>query len=66
MAEYLEARVANGAALWSQKSDFSDALSVMCDEAVQAGAFGVPTFATSSGLFFGNDRIDFLIEAMIT
>lgn len=34
------------------------------EEAVTRGAFGAPTFFVGTDMFFGNDRLDFLIEAL--
>lgn len=34
------------------------------EEAVTRGAFGAPTFFVGTEMFFGNDRLDFLIEAL--
>ncbi len=33
-------------------------------EAIRKGVFGVPSFCVEKELFFGNDRIDFVIEAL--
>ena len=33
------------------------------DEAVRRGAFGSPTFFVGSEMFFGNDRMDFVLDA---
>jgi 2-hydroxychromene-2-carboxylate isomerase len=34
------------------------------DEAVARGAFGAPTFFVGDEMFFGNDRLDFVAEAL--
>jgi 2-hydroxychromene-2-carboxylate isomerase len=34
------------------------------DEAVTRGAFGAPTFFVGDEMFFGNDRLDFVAEAL--
>ena len=34
------------------------------EEAVSRGAFGAPTFFVSDEIFWGNDRLDFLEEAL--
>jgi len=34
------------------------------EEAVARGAFGAPTFFVGDGMFFGNDRLDFVEEAL--
>ena len=35
-----------------------------CDEALARGAFGLPTFFVDGEMFFGNDRVDFVGEAL--
>jgi len=35
-----------------------------CDEALARGAFGLPTFFVNGEMFFGNDRVDFVGEAL--
>ena len=48
--------------------DRSRALSTELDrnieDAIEDGVFGVPSFACDTGLFFGNDRLDFLEKAL--
>jgi 2-hydroxychromene-2-carboxylate isomerase len=61
---YLDERVSGGQSFWDAKDSFADALAGSTQAAFDAGAFGVPTFVTPKGIFFGNDRIAFLIEAM--
>jgi len=39
-----------------------DALRAATDEAVARGAFGAPTFLVGDALFFGNDRLDFVVR----
>lgn len=41
-----------------------DALRATTDEAVARGAFGAPTFFVGDEMFFGNDRLDFVEEAL--
>ena len=41
-----------------------DELKANTDEAVTRGAFGAPTFFVGDKMFFGNDRFDFVIEAL--
>jgi 2-hydroxychromene-2-carboxylate isomerase len=43
-----------------------DALRRNTDEAVERGAFGAPSFFVGGELFFGNDRLDFIEEALRT
>jgi 2-hydroxychromene-2-carboxylate isomerase len=39
-------------------------LKANCDEALARGAFGLPTFFIGDEMFFGNDRLDFVDEAL--
>ncbi len=39
-------------------------LKANCDEALARGAFGLPTFFIGDEMFFGNDRVDFVDEAL--
>ncbi len=39
-------------------------LKANCDEALARGAFGLPTFFVGGEMFFGNDRVDFVGEAL--
>lgn len=39
-------------------------LKLNCDEALARGAFGMPTFFVDGEMFFGNDRLDFVDEAL--
>ena len=41
-----------------------DALKANTAEAVERGAFGAPTFFVGDEMFFGNDRLDFVEEAL--
>jgi 2-hydroxychromene-2-carboxylate isomerase len=41
-----------------------DELKANTDEAVERGAFGAPTFFVGDQMFFGNDRFDFIKEAL--
>ena len=41
-----------------------DALKANVAEAVERGAFGSPTFFVGDEMFFGNDRLDFVEEAL--
>jgi 2-hydroxychromene-2-carboxylate isomerase len=34
------------------------------EEAVERGAFGAPTFFVGDEMFWGNDRLDFVEEAL--
>jgi 2-hydroxychromene-2-carboxylate isomerase len=44
--------------------EVKNALRANTDEAVERGAFGAPSFFVREELFFGNDRLDFVEEAL--
>lgn len=44
--------------------DIKDKLRINTDEAVKRGAFGAPTFFVGAEMFFGQDRLDFVEEAL--
>ena len=46
------------------RQDIKDELKSNTDEAVQRGAFGAPTFYVGDQMFFGNDRFEFIEEAI--
>ena len=48
----------------TQEQRIKDALRKNTDEAVERGAFGAPTFFVGEEMFFGNDRLDFVEEAL--
>jgi 2-hydroxychromene-2-carboxylate isomerase len=41
-----------------------DRLIANTEEAVNRGAFGAPTFFVGEQMFFGQDRLDFVAEAL--
>ena len=41
-----------------------DALKANTEEAIERGAFGAPTFFVGDQMFFGNDRFDFIEQAL--
>lgn len=41
-----------------------DALKATTEEAIRRGAFGAPTFFIGNDMFFGQDRLDFVREAL--
>jgi 2-hydroxychromene-2-carboxylate isomerase len=45
-------------------ADTEAALDKACAEAAERGVFGSPTFFVGTEMFFGNDRLDFLREAL--
>jgi len=46
------------------EQEVKDRLRANTDEAVERGAFGAPTFFVGDQMFFGNDRLDFVEEAL--
>ncbi|MGB5245327.1 MAG: 2-hydroxychromene-2-carboxylate isomerase [Woeseia sp.] len=48
----------------SSSQEVKDLLKANTDEAVQRGAFGAPTFFVGGEMFFGNDRLEFVREAL--
>ena len=44
--------------------EVKDELKVNTAEAISRGAFGAPTFFVGEEMFFGNDRFDFIVEAI--
>ena len=54
----------DGAALMAAVPRFKDALLRQTQEAVERGAFGAPTFFVGDEMFVGNDRLDFVEEAL--
>lgn len=47
----------------AQTPENKAALRLVTEEAVQRGAFGSPTFFVGGEMFFGNDRMDFVLDA---
>lgn len=47
-----------------QRDDIKSRLRKNTDDAVARGAFGVPTFFVGDQMFFGQDRLDFVQEAL--
>lgn len=64
MTNWFAAKDERFATYWAERETMADALDERVHEAVGYGAFGVPHFHTDKGDFFGNDRIEFLIEAL--
>jgi 2-hydroxychromene-2-carboxylate isomerase len=48
----------------SKEQEVKDELRRNSEEAVERGAFGAPTFFVGSEMFWGNDRLDFVEEAL--
>jgi 2-hydroxychromene-2-carboxylate isomerase len=64
LAAVLEAAGLDGQRLVAAAPDHKAALIAQTDEAVQRGAFGAPTFFAGPEMFVGNDRLDFVEEAL--
>jgi len=47
-----------------ERQDIKEALRRNTDEAVSRGVFGAPTFFVGNEMFWGNDRLDFVEEAL--
>lgn len=62
----IDAAGLDGAALLARAKDpgVKETLKRNSDEAVERGAFGAPTFFVGGEMFWGNDRLDFLEEAL--
>ncbi len=54
----------DGTALVAAAPEHKAALAAQTDEAVRRGSFGAPTFFVGEELFVGNDRLDFVEEAL--
>ncbi|HVR30018.1 MAG TPA: 2-hydroxychromene-2-carboxylate isomerase, partial [Thermoanaerobaculia bacterium] len=48
----------------AQTTEVKEELKATTEEAVRRGAFGAPTFFVGEEMFFGNDRLDFLEDAL--
>ena len=48
----------------TQEQTIKDELKANTSEAVERGVFGAPTFFVGEDMFFGNDRFDFIKEAI--
>ncbi|MDH4607536.1 2-hydroxychromene-2-carboxylate isomerase [Pseudomonas sp. BN102] len=66
LAATLDAAGFDPQALLALTSDqeVKDALKAATEEAVKRGAFGAPTFFVGNEMFFGQDRLDFVAEAL--
>jgi 2-hydroxychromene-2-carboxylate isomerase len=51
-------------AAWAGEADVKARLRATTDEAVARGAFGAPTMYVGDEMFFGQDRLDFVREAL--
>jgi 2-hydroxychromene-2-carboxylate isomerase len=50
----------------AKEQEVKDALRRNGEEAVERGAFGAPTFFVGGEMFWGNDRLDFVEEALVS
>ena len=66
IAEVLRAAGFDPAAMLAAigKPEVKDRLKAVTEEAVARGVFGAPTFFVGSEMFFGQDRLDFVEEAV--
>jgi 2-hydroxychromene-2-carboxylate isomerase len=48
-----------------ERADIKDALKANTQEAADRGAFGAPTFFVGEEMFWGQDRLDFVEEALL-
>lgn len=49
----------------AEEQDIKDRLRANTDSAIERGAFGAPTFFFEERLYFGNDRLHFLEQALL-
>lgn len=49
----------------TERDDVKDRLKAATERAVARGAFGAPTFFVGEEMFFGQDRLDFVEEALL-
>jgi 2-hydroxychromene-2-carboxylate isomerase len=47
-----------------ERPDIKEDLTRNTDDAVRRGVFGVPSFFVNGELFFGQDRLEFVVEAL--
>jgi 2-hydroxychromene-2-carboxylate isomerase len=47
-----------------EQDNVKNQLKAVTEEAVKRGAFGAPTFFVGEQIFFGQDRLDFVAEAL--
>ena len=66
LRETIDAAGLDGAAILARAKEqtVKDALRRTSEEAVERGAFGAPTFFIGNEMFWGNDRLDFVEEAL--
>jgi 2-hydroxychromene-2-carboxylate isomerase len=49
----------------AERQDVKDSLRYNTERAVERGVFGAPTFFVGNEMFWGNDRFDFVEEALL-
>ncbi|WP_371224266.1 2-hydroxychromene-2-carboxylate isomerase [Roseovarius sp. 2305UL8-3] len=59
------AGVVDAEEIWKNRDDFKAQLEENHQSAISDGVFGVPSFKTSTGLYFGNDRLHFLEAELV-
>ena len=59
-----EAAISNADEIVERRSSKTAQLEDNIGEAIADGVFGVPSFVTEAGLYFGNDRLSFLERAL--
>jgi len=66
LAALLDQADLEGEALLEIASDarYGELLDKSTEAAAQRGVFGSPTFFVGDQMFFGNDRLDFVVEAL--
>jgi 2-hydroxychromene-2-carboxylate isomerase len=64
LAAILTEAALDGAALVAAAPSMKEALVAQTQEAVDRGTYGAPTFFVGTELFVGNDRLDFVEEAL--
>jgi 2-hydroxychromene-2-carboxylate isomerase len=66
LAAILDRAGFDGAALLEAAGEarYGELLDKSTEAAAQRGVFGSPTFFVGDQMFFGNDRLDFLVESL--
>jgi len=54
----------DGAAMVAAAPEHKAALAAQTQDAIDRGSFGAPTFFVRGEMFVGNDRLDFVEEAL--
>jgi 2-hydroxychromene-2-carboxylate isomerase len=64
LAAVLDQAGLDGAGLVAAAPSYKEALMKQTQEAIDRGAFGAPLFFVGEQMFVGNDRLDFVEEAL--